>query len=614
MSTIDDIKQRLDIVDVISSYLKLEKAGRNFKALCPFHQEKTPSFFIFPERQSWRCFGCSAGGDLFSFVMKKEGADFGETLKMLADKAGVSLERKKETVESKLTDRFYQINEAAAQYYHDLLLHAPAAEGARDYVMKKRGLNSKTIDDFQLGFSPGEGLKKHLLERGYNEKELLAVRLLGEKEGRVYDLFRHRLMFPIRDIKGRVVGFGARALDDSLPKYLNSPQTAIFDKSSILYAIDRAKGAIKEKGLAVIVEGYMDAITAHQYGFANVVASMGTALTEKQIKVLKGLTRRLAFALDPDVAGNAATLRAIEVARHSLEREDMEMPTWLGTTSKLRAEMKIIPLPQGKDPDSVIRDAPQSWQQLVDNALPLMDHLLTVAASKADLTKPEERSRASEQLLPLIAELDDDVQREFYLGKLASLLGVSDKTLIGMAARLHRTRSEKASKTEPRPIAPAYSGDKLEEYCLCLLLQHPELRDKAKELEPEHFERSENREIFIAWRDTSNEEELLLMLDNDLREHAKALCGKALPPTSERELVKALADCIRRLEERRLRLQEEFSTSEGVSIVSSMVSAGENLDSATLAIIQQKTVEVDAQLIKGMQENAGKSFLNREDQ
>jgi DNA primase len=403
-------------------------------------------------------------------------------------------------------------------------------------------------------------------------------------------------------------------LDDSQPKYLNSPQTAIFDKSSILYAIDRAKGAIKEKGLAVIVEGYMDVITAHEYGFANVVASMGTALTEKQIKVLKGLTRSIAFALDPDVAGDAATLRAIEVARRSLEREDLEMPTWLGTTSKLRAQMKIIPLPQGKDPDLVIRDAPQSWQQLVENALPLMDHLLTVAASKADLTKPEERSRASEQLLPLIAELDDDVQREFYLGKLASLLGVSDKTLVGMAARLHRTRSEKVSKTENKPITPAYFGDPAEEQCLCLLLQHPELRDKAEGLLPEHFERTENREVFTAWRDTSNEEKLLLMLDDDLREHAKALCGKALPPTSERELGKALADCIRRLEERRLRLQEEFSTSEGVSIVSSMVSAGENLDSATLTIIQQKTVEVDAQLIKGMQENAGRSFPNREDQ
>lgn len=608
MSTIDDIKQRLDIVDVLSSYLKLEKAGRNFKALCPFHQEKTASFFIFPERQSWRCFGCGVGGDLFSFIMKKEGTDFGETLKMLADKAGVSLERKKEAVESRLTDRLYQINEAAAQYYHDLLLRSPAAEGARDYAMKKRGLNSKTIDNFQLGFSPAEGLKKHLMERGYSEKELLAVRLVGEKEGRVYDLFRHRLMFPIRDIKGRLVGFGARALDDSMPKYLNSPQTAIFDKSSILYAIDRAKGAIKEKRLAVIVEGYMDAITAHQYGFTNVVASMGTALTEKQIKVLKGLTKSIAFALDPDTAGDAATLRAIEVARRSLEREELEMPTWLGTTSKLRAEMKIISLPQGRDPDLVIRDDSQSWQQLVDNALPLMDHLLAVAASKADLAKPEERSRASEQLLPLIAELDDDVQREFYLGKLATLLGVSEKTLIGMAARMHRTRSEKAPRTETRPITTAYFGDRLEEYCLCLLLQHPELRDKANELEPEHFERSENREIFMAWSNTLNSDELMAIISNiDLQEHAKALCGKALPPAEEKDWEKALADCIRRLDERRLlnlKIQEE-------SLLSDAESEGRSED---VAALQQRGVEINLKLKEHFENTVQIISSHREDQ
>jgi DNA primase len=608
MSTIDDIKQRLDIVDVISSYLKLEKAGRNFKALCPFHQEKTPSFFIFPDRQSWRCFGCGAGGDLFSFVMKKEGTDFGETLKTLADKAGVSLERKKEAIEGKSTDRLYQINEAAAQYFHDLLFHAPAAGGARDYVMKQRGLNSRTIDDFQIGFSPGEGLKIHLLERGYSEKELLSLRLLGEKDGRTYDFFRHRLMFPIRDIKGRVVGFGARALDDSMPKYLNSPQTAIFDKSSILYAIDRAKAAIKEKGLVVIVEGYMDVITAHQYGFTNVVASMGTSLTEKQIKVLKGLTRSFAFALDPDVAGDAATLRAIEVARRSLEREDLEMPTWLGTTSKLRAEMKIIPLPRGKDPDKVIREDPQAWQQLVDNALPLMDHLLTVAASKADLTKPGEKSRASEQLLPLIAELEDDVQREFYLGKLASLLGVSDKTLVGMAARLHRTRSEKALKTETKPIAPAYSGDKLEEYCLCLLLQHPELRDKAKELEPEYFERSENREIFIAWRNTLDFDGLLDIIDNiDLQEHTKALCVRSLPPAEGKDWEKALADCIHRLEERRLinlKIQEE-------SLLSDAESEGRSDD---IAVLQQRGVEINLKLKEAFENTVQTTSSHKEDQ
>jgi DNA primase len=352
----------------------------------------------------------------------------------------------------------------------------------------------------------------------------------------------------------------------------------------------------------------MDVITAHQYGFTNVVASMGTSLTEKQIKVLKGLTRSFAFALDPDVAGDAATLRAIEVARRSLEREDLEMPTWLGTTSKLRAEMKIIPLPRGKDPDKVIREDPQAWQQLVDNALPLMDHLLTVAASKADLTKPGEKSRASEQLLPLIAELEDDVQREFYLGKLASLLGVSDKTLVGMAARLHRTRSEKALKTETKPIAPAYSGDKLEEYCLCLLLQHPELRDKAKELEPEYFERSENREIFIAWRNTLDFDGLLDIIDNiDLQEHTKALCVRSLPPAEGKDWEKALADCIHRLEERRLinlKIQEE-------SLLSDAESEGRSDD---IAVLQQRGVEINLKLKEAFENTVQTTSSHKEDQ
>jgi DNA primase len=607
MSTIDDIKQRLDIVDVASSYIKLQKAGRNFKALCPFHQEKTPSFFIFPERQSWRCFGCGAGGDLFSFVMKKEGLDFGETLKLLANKAGVSLERKKETSESKLTERLYQINEAAAQYYHELLLHSPAAEGARDYAMKKRGLTPKTIDDFQLGFCAGEGLKKHLLEQGYLEKELLSLRLLGEKDGRTYDFFRHRLMFPIRDSKSRVVGFGGRALDDSVPKYLNSPQTAIFDKSSILYGIDRAKGAIREKKLAVIVEGYMDVITAHQHGFTNVVGSMGTALTDKQLNTLKGLTRNLAFALDPDTAGDAATLRAIETARRILDREDLEMVTWLGGTSKLKAEIKIISMPQGKDPDVVIREDPQSWQQLVDHALPLMEHLLTMTTSRFDLTKPEEKSRASEQLLPMIIELDDDVQREFYLSKLSNLLGVSDKTLRGIAARLSRTRSEKVTKTEPTPSTSTSFGDPAEEQCLCLLLKHPELRDKAKGLSPEHFEHSDNREIFIVWRNTSDLDMLLSTIEPDLREHVKALCERALPPTDEKKSEEALLSCIRRLEQQKLRTLKEQER----LLLSDAESEGRSED---IALILQRAVEINLKLKETFENAIQMTPTYREDQ
>ncbi len=608
MSIVDEIKQRLDIADIIQGYVNLNPAGRNLKALCPFHEEKTPSFFVFPDRQSWRCFGCGAGGDMVSFVMKKEGLDFSEALKMLAQRAGVSLARRKEAAEDKAADRLYGINEAAAQYYHDLLLKAPIAKPARDYV-KNRGLTEEAVADFQLGFSSGEGLKKHLAELGYAEKELLALGLLGEKEGRTYDYFRQRLMFPIRDIKGKVVGFGARALDDSLPKYLNSPQTEIFDKSGVLYGIDRAQGAIRERKLAVIVEGYTDVITAHQHGAANVVASMGTALTEKQIKILRGLTRSLAFALDPDVAGDAATMRGIEVARRSLDRQDLTMPTLLGTTSKLRAEISIIPLPQGKDPDAVIREDPEEWQRLVDRALPLMDYLIAVMPSKVDLTKPEGKSLAGEQLLPLIAELEDDVEREFYLGKLAGLLGVREKVLLDKAARLHRTRSEKASRGEPKPIAPAPSGDPLEEYCLALLLQHPELRDRAKGLTPEHFERSENREVFAAWRHASNADELPQMITIDLQGHLQAVSERALPPMGEVEQEKALADCIRRLDERRLRLQEEFFTSEDVA----KVSTGD-LDPESLAIVQQRIVEVDTQMVETMRERTEPSFSHREDQ
>lgn len=608
MSTIDEVKQRLDIVDIVGGYLKLDKAGRNFKALCPFHDEKTPSFFVFPDRQSWRCFGCGAGGDLVSFVMKRENTDFGEALKMLAERAGVTLIQRKDPAADKLADRLYDINEAAAEYYHNMLLKAPAAGSARDYI-SKRGLDEKIAGDFRLGYSPGEGLKKHLLDKGFREGELLALGLLGEKEGRTYDYFRYRLMFPIRDIKGRVVGFGARALDDAVPKYLNSPQTAVFDKSGILYGIDRAKGAIRERGLAVIVEGYMDVIAAHQYGEANVVASMGTALTEKQMRMLKGLTKRLVFALDPDVAGDAATMRGIEVARRSLDREALEMPTVLGATTRLKADISIIALPQGKDPDALIRDDPGRWRELVEQSVPLMDHLMGVVVSTVDITRPEGKSAAIDQLLPLIAELENETQREFYLNRLAGLLGVREKTLLeNVAARLH-TRKEKARKMEPRPSSITHLGDQVEEYCLALLLQHPGLRNQAEKLTPDHFERSENREVFAAWRRSSNNHELAEAIDTDLSEHFESLSDKALPPADDLIWEKALVDCMGRLEERIIRQKVDVITSEDVPLVSTG-----DLDSESLTAIQQRMIEVDSKLTMGMQERTRSSFYSREGQ
>lgn len=556
MNTAAEIKQRLDIVTVISEYVQLKKAGRNFKALCPFHTEKTPSFFVFPERQSWRCFGCGVGGDLISFVMRKEGLDFGGALKTMAQRAGVPLVEKKTRADEGRSALLYRINETAAQYYHQLLLSSSLAQGARKYL-QRRGLGEEILREFQLGFSldEGEGLKQHLSKQGYSESDLVAAGLVAEKGGRTYDRFRGRIMFPICDAKGRVGGFGARALDDSVvPKYLNSAAGPVFDKSSILYGIDRAQGAIREQGRVVIVEGYMDVITAHQCGFRNVVASMGTALTEKQIAVIKGLTAHVCLCLDPDAAGDAATLRGIEACRRTLDRGVREMPNWLAGSSELRGMISIISLPEGKDPDQVIRESPDEWRSLVDGAQPLMDYLLEAAAERFDVSRPEGKTQVSQQLLPLIAEMKDGVEREVYLGKLSRLVGLNEKTLAGMTAQLHKTKPGKERRYQvDRPFQQTGG---LEEYCLCLLLKYPSLRGLAGNLTPDHFDRSENREVFVAWHQSPDD--VQGNLDAALHQYLQSLIDRQYPPLDRRQQEQALAECFRRLDERRLRSQLIF--------------------------------------------------------
>ena len=372
MGAIDEVKQRIDIVEVIGQDVTLTKAGKTFKGLCPFHSEKHPSFYVYPDQQSWHCFGCNIGGDAFSFIMKKQNIDFGEALRQLAQKAGVVIPSRFEPgMESEEKQKLYQINQAAAQYFHNLLLNSPAAKKAQDYVAR-RGFTEQTIKDFQLGYSANswEELKKYLLERDYTEKELLDAGLIIEGEGgkKSRDRFRNKLMFPILDVRGRVTGFGGRALDDSLPKYTNSPQTPLFDKSGTLYGINLARDAIREQGTAVIVEGYMDVITAHQNGFKNAIASMGTAVTEKQVSILKRLTRNMALALDADAAGEEAMLRTV------------------GYENTLDAEIKVIILPEGKDPDDVIKEDAQNWQKLVAEAVPIVDYTFDRATAGLDLT------------------------------------------------------------------------------------------------------------------------------------------------------------------------------------------------------------------------------------
>jgi len=597
MSTIDEIKERLDIVDVVSAYVTLQKSGRNFKALCPFHTEKTPSFFVFPERQTWHCFGsCGTGGDIFSFMIKKEGLDFGEALKLLANRAGVKLASKqKGQARDDEWERLYSVNEAAAQYYHSLLLDDKQAEFARKYL-GQRGISSETIESFELGYSPNswDALYQHLVSKGYKPADLVNAGLGASKEnGTVHDQFRNRLMIPIKNEAGKVAGFGARTLDGSNPKYLNSPQTAIFDKGGLLYGLDRAKEAIREQNLAIIVEGYMDVITAHQHGFTNVIAPMGTSLTDRQMNVLKKLTRNISLALDADAAGEQATLRGLAVARQTFsERRDYRERGWLEGDSRLQGNLKIILIPQGKDPDDVIRENPDEWTRLVNEASTVMDYVFQAITSKLDIGTVAGKSAAVEQLLPVITGMGSEIERDQYLKRLSKLVGVNEKTLIDKAAQLRPTAREKGKKTISLP-STSISRYPLEEYCLSLLLQHPELREHGAALSPEHFEGTENRELFVAWMNSSSIEELRNNLDASLHEHLDELLNKQFPPFSQRELETAIADYTRHLWAQRLR---KIKTMEE-TLLSEAESEGDiNMIKDKVETLLKKSLEPNAQL------------------
>jgi len=541
MSTIDEVKQKIDIAEIIGQYTALKKAGRNLTALCPFHSEKHPSFFVYPEQQSWHCFGaCNTGGDVFAFIMKKEGLDFGEALRRLAQKAGVTLpSRTAPDGRRDEKEELYKINEAAALYFHNLLQNSPAAKKARDYVAK-RGFTPQTITDFHLGFSldSWEALKAYLKEKGYDEDKLLTAGLLVAAEsGQTHDRFRGKLMIPIRDIRGRFTGFGARVLDDSLPKYVNSPQTPVFDKSSTLYGIDHAAPAIRQQDTAVIMEGYMDVITAHQNAITNVVASMGTSVTEMQINILKKLTRNLVLALDADTAGEEAMLRGIAYE------------------NILNAEVRVIILPEGQDPDDVIQKDAKVWQDYVNKATPLVDYTFEKATNGLDLTTAKGKSLAAERLLPIVAEIKDPVRQAHYLVKLARLAAVTERTLEAALGRIKPPPSRR-KMPEPKPTPERtlhqLSSNPREEYCLALLLQYPELKSRQAGLVPEYFESSENREILAAWQEAAEPASLKERLDPAIHEHLDAIIGRSLPATKN-NYEQRYTDCVMELQKKYLR-------------------------------------------------------------
>jgi DNA primase len=574
MSTVDEVKQKLDIVEVIGQYVKLTKAGRNFKAICPFHNEKTASFYVFPERQSWHCFGaCSTGGDVFTFVMKKEGLDFGETLRLLADKAGISMPSKIEPGPRKdEKEKLFQINEAAVQYYHNLLVNSPTGEKAKNYLLS-RGLTIKTINDFQLGVSPNawEMLMTYLQEKGFSESEMTdAGLILKNEEGKTHDRFHNRLMFPIRDARGRTTGFSGRVLDDSLPKYMNSPQTAVFDKSGTIYGIDMAGSAIRTKDMAIVVEGYMDVIMAHQYGYHNVVASMGTAITEKHITILKKLTKNIALALDPDTAGEEAMLRCVEYE------------------NSLNAEVKVIILPAGEDPDEVIKADPKVWEKAVEKAVPVIDYTIDMAVSRQDMSTASAKSQVANSLLPIIAKVGDDIRRDHYLTKLSKLAGISYNKLEGVLKTYLKPKLQKRGFEPASPSLLTTTSSPREEYCLALLVQHPELKNQDEGLLPDYFQNIVNREIYCACLETEDTIALKEKLEPVVREKLDVITTKH---TSTDRVAEKYSECVLALRKAFLLNQEAMRAE-----VFAMVEAETGGTGAALARLKEQGIESSIQL------------------
>lgn len=478
---IRQIRERLDLVEVIGQYAQLKKTGRTYSGLSPFRSERTPSFHVWPETQTWRDFGSNEGGDVFTFIAKIENLDFKETLNLLAERAGVTLtrapEKRTSTEEEERRERLYALNEAAALFYQNLLRVHPQGQPGRTYLAK-RGISDAIAEEFQLGYAPDEWetLTRYLRGRGHDLEDALAIGLLSQRDGGngPYDRFRGRFIFPIRDRQGHVVGFGGRALrDDQQPKYLNTPQTALFDKSHLLYAIDRAADAIRKQQEVVIVEGYVDALTAHQFGYKNVVATMGTALTEQQVGLVKKLTPRIVLALDADAAGQLAMLRAVDTLRSALgDDADFEVDArgLVRSQRRLSVQINVLTVPSGKDPDEFIRTDPSAWPPLIAAAQPLLDYIIQSVIGAGDTTSGRGKTAIINQIAPLIPELADRVERGVYVSLLARQLGVSEQYIESALRQAARPATRQARED----ASAARSGPTRVEYLLSLLIRKPD--------------------------------------------------------------------------------------------------------------------------------------------
>jgi DNA primase len=491
---IDEVRERNDIVDVISEYVLLKPQGKGFVGLCPFHAEKTPSFHVNPEKQLYHCFGCGAGGNVFTFIMAMEKLDFVEAVKFLAERAGMALPQTtdaEEFIRSKSRrERIYQINRETARYYHRMLF-SPEGGQALSYL-KSRGLDLNTIRKFGIGYAPDgwENAKQHLLGLGFEEELLIQSGIVVSSKGRTYDRFRNRVIFPIIKPRGLVVGFGGRVLDDSLPKYLNSPESPVFHKSSTLFGLNLIRAGSSLDHM-IIAEGYMDVVTLHQFGFKNAVASLGTSLTQHQAKLIRRYTQQVYIAYDGDVAGQKATLRGLDILQDAGLR------------------VKVILFPEGMDPDEVLRKyGAEFFKKLMDKAVSLVDYKLDKLRSQYDLNTPEGRARYATEAARILIQVPNLLERDVHIQRLEAQTGFSSRLLYQQIGQLEGSAQKEGVKRHlvgnNRYIDKMAAGResmpghiKAERYLVNLMASSEWLAKKiVGKVKEEYFEEPINREIY----------------------------------------------------------------------------------------------------------------------
>jgi len=455
MDNVQEIKNRLNIIDIVGEYVTLKKAGRTHKACCPFHKEKTPSFTVSEEKQLFYCFGCGVGGDMFKFVEMQERVDFQEALRILADKAGVTLEQHQSGVKKELKDKLHEITSESCKFFEENLKKSDIAQA----YFAKRLMKPETIAEFRLGYIPDEfhALHTYLEEKGYTQKEIIQAGVATQKEigGEIFDRFRGRVIFPITSAQGEVVAFGGRILDKGEPKYLNSSESPLYKKSSILFGLSQARNALREKDYAVVVEGYFDVTTSHQAGFKNTVAPCGTALTEDQVREIKRFTKKIVFAFDTDDAGQKATVRAIILAQ------------------PLEVELYVAQVPSGKDPDEFIRENPKKWEDLLANPVSAWDFLKKKALDFYKRSATDKR-KIVQALAEFINATPSAVEKEAYIDDLAQAIG-SDAQTIKIELK---PKSKAYKKTEsPKITKPKHTQ---EQYLIGFLFNHPAWSKKVE--------------------------------------------------------------------------------------------------------------------------------------